>query len=217
MARVKICGIQTLEEALLCIEAGADALGFLVGLTHKAEDKITAEKCREIVDKLPLFISKVMVTHLTDPLAVISLIKETNVDTVQLHDELPNEQIMVIKSALPHIKVVKCVHVVGNEAFEKALYHEPFVDAILVDSRTYDRLGGTGMVHDWGISAAIRRHIKKPLILAGGLNPANVIEAVHTVEPFAVDVNSGVEDAGGVKDPGKVFSFMTAAKNGGPK
>lgn len=208
--RTKICGIQTLDEANMCINAGAHAIGFLIGLTHKAEDKIIAGECRAIVSKLPPIVSTVMVTHLTLAVDIIPLVAESNVNTLQLHDDLPYKQILRIKTALPFLKIIKCVHVIDSLAtcLAKASAAAMYADAILLDSRTQDRLGGTGMTHDWNISATIREKIKVPLILAGGLGPHNVAEAIEKVRPYAVDVNSGVENIAGGKDPEKVRLFV---------
>lgn len=212
--RVKICGIQNLEEAMMCVDAGADAIGFLIGTTHKAEDTIAAGACRDIVSKLPPLINTVMVTHLTRADDIIPLVHMTKVNTLQLHNELPFYQISVLKKELPFIKIIKCVHVNGNEeaCLAKALTAATYADAILLDSKTEDRLGGTGITHDWNISSAVCKLIKKPLILAGGLTPQNVTEAVNKVMPYGIDVNSGVENAAGQKDAEKVKQFIERGK-----
>lgn len=212
--RVKICGIQTLEEAMMCIKAGADAVGFLVGVTHKAEDKIAPHQAHDIIRDIPPFISKAMVTHLTDPREIIEIANITQADTIQLHEDMAVKDIVFIKAKLPFLKLIKAVHVVGKreECIARALQFEPYVDAILLDSRTKDRIGGTGVVHDWNISAEIRTAVKKPLMLAGGLKPENLAEAINMVNPFGVDVNSGVEDTCGKKDEKKVAAFIRIAK-----
>lgn len=214
--RVKICGIQTLEEGLMCVNAGVDALGFLVGITHKAEDKVKPEKARDIIRALPLFVCKVMVTHMKEPDEVVRLARVAEVDTVQLHENMSIRSILEIRGALPYLKLIKAVHVAGSkdDCLKEALLFEPHVDAILLDSRTEDRIGGTGMVHDWDISAEIRQRLQKPLILAGGLRPDNVASAIDKVKPYAVDVNSGVEDLWGKKHSEKVWMFVRVAKHG---
>lgn len=112
--KVKICGIQSLKEALGCIEAGANAIGFLIGITHLAEDKMSADEYREVVKKLPPLVSKVMVTHLTCPHEIISLAGHTGVDTVQLHEDIPIESIAAVRQALPRLKLIKAVHIAGS-------------------------------------------------------------------------------------------------------
>jgi phosphoribosylanthranilate isomerase len=113
--RVKVCGIQTLEEANMCVNAGADAVGFLVGIVHKAEDKVTPQQAHDIIQKLPPFVSKVMVTHFTEPLDIIELAHITKVDTIQIHEDISIKAISNIRNALPNIKLIKAVHISGTE------------------------------------------------------------------------------------------------------
>lgn len=215
MKSFKICGIQTLEEAQMAIEAGATTLGFLVGLTHKAEDKISAEKAAAIIAQLPKTIDTVMVTHLLDAAEIATIAAQLGVTVIQIHDDLDDAGIKALKAALPKVKLIKAVHVMGEDAVDRAKHLDamPELDALLLDSRTQDRLGGTGLTHDWNISKAIVNACNKPVWLAGGLGPHNVAEAVQKVRPAGVDVNSGVEDATGAKDPVKVRGFVEGARN----
>jgi phosphoribosylanthranilate isomerase len=210
----KICGIQTLEEAQMALDAGATTLGFLVGLTHKAEDEISAELAAEIITQLPQNIDKVMVTHLLDAAEIATIADELGVTVIQIHDDLDDAGIKTLKAKLPHIKLIKAVHVMGEDAVAHAKHYDnmPELDALLLDSRTHDRLGGTGLTHDWNISKAIVDACEKPVWLAGGLGDHNVADAVKKVRPAGVDVNSGVEDATGAKDLQKVQGFIQNAK-----
>lgn len=206
--RAKICGINSVENMETCLKAGASAFGFLVGITHKAEDKVTNDEAKEMIAKLPPFVSSVAVTHLTDPQAIIDLVQYIGASTVQIHDYIPPEEVKIVKDALQQVKVIKAVHVLDAEvAMDQAKAFAQYADAILLDSRTKDRLGGTGMTHDWDISKKIVEAIDVPVILAGGLTPDNVFEAVKKVKPFAIDVNSGVETNGN-KDFHKVKAFI---------
>lgn len=114
------------------------------------------------------------------------------------------------------IRLIKTVHVTGPEAIYKAQSYGPFADAILLDSINIleDRIGGTGLTHDWRISRQIRDSISKPVILAGGLTPENVQKAIRTVLPYAVDVNTGVKKVrqGSKKGPRKLLKFIIRAK-----
>jgi phosphoribosylanthranilate isomerase len=110
------------------------------------------------------------------------------------------------------VKLIKAIPVENVSAIETAECLAPYVDALLVDSRTKDRIGGTGMTHDWGISSKIVLRVNKPVILAGGLNTSNVLEAIRRVRPFGVDVNSGVEFEDGRKDPEKISGFVRLSK-----
>ncbi|MCL6548280.1 MAG: phosphoribosylanthranilate isomerase [Alicyclobacillus sp.] len=191
--RVKICGIQSEEDLEVALAAGADALGFLVGITHVAEDKITPELARDLIARIPPFVASVAVTHLQAAGEIADLVSYIRCTTVQVHDDVDVRVLQEIRRQLPHVKVVKAVHVTGPEALDYARRMEPYADALLLDSRTQDRIGGTGRTHDWSVSRRIVEAVRIPVILAGGLNPDNVAEAVRQVRPFGVDVNSGVE------------------------
>lgn len=215
--KTKICGIRSYEDAMTAIDAGADAVGFLVGITHTAEDKITKEEARSVIKKIPPFVSSVMVTHLTNPDEIIKLANYLGVNVVQIHDYIPPEAVRIVHRGLPHCKIIKAIHILDEETALNLLRDfEAECDAVLLDSRTEDRLGGTGLVHDWRISKKIVQNSSTPVILAGGLTPENVFDAVLTVRPYAVDVNSGVE-TDGYKNHDKVFRFVETAKKAGRK
>lgn len=208
--RAKICGLNQWQDVQVALDAGADALGFLVGITHLAEDKVTPETARELIRRCPCFVSRVAVTHLQLAKDIVPLVKYIGADTVQLHNDMEPEEIRKVRRELPWAKRIKSVSVQGMEAADSAKSYEGLVDAIILDSRTRERLGGTGLTHDWNISRAIVDSVNMPVILAGGLNPKNVRDAINTVHPFAIDVNSGVETAGR-KDPEKVKAFVNTA------
>lgn len=212
MMRAKICGITSMEEARLAIEAGADALGFLVGLDYPSDDRLSAEEAREIVAGLPPFVSTVLVTHRTEPDWVEAACWKIRCSTVQLHGDYPLEEIPELRQRLPHLKILKAVHVEDEGAVARAREVERWVDAVLLDTKTATRIGGTGQTHDWGISARVVAALHRPVILSGGLNPENVVRAIEIVRPYAVDVNSGVENPDGSKSPEKVRAFIALAK-----
>jgi phosphoribosylanthranilate isomerase len=115
----------------------------------------------------------------------------------------------------PGVRLIKAVHVTGEDALGRALAFAADVDALLVDSRTADRLGGTGRTHDWAVSARIVAAVAPlPVYLAGGLRPENVREAVAQVRAAGVDVNTGVEHVDGRKDPARMREFVSRAKAG---
>ena len=211
--KVKICGINQAQFAQWANDAGCDYLGLLIGITHVAEDKITTEQAKDIIEKSNVDIKKfVMVTHLLDAEEIISILKELNISNVQLHDVIPIEEIKKIRQELPELYIIKAVHVLNEHAIEQALMLEEYVDAIILDSRTEKRLGGTGNVHDWNISAEICKRCEKPVYLAGGLTPDNLADAIKTVKPYGVDANSGVETESGDKDLNKIRRFVQIAK-----
>lgn len=212
--KTKICGINSLRNAQIALECGADALGFLVGITHLAEDKITAENAKRIIQTLPSSVYSVAVTHLRDSRKIIELCRYLGVNALQIHDYISPEEVAFCRKELPDVRILKAVHVIDGQpdkALAAAKSFEDVCDAILLDSRTAERLGGTGKTHDWSISRMIVEQVSVPVILAGGLTPSNVADAVKTVRPFGVDVNSGVE-IDGDKDRQKVLDFITRAK-----
>ena len=211
--KVKFCGISRSEEAALAASLGADYIGFLVGITHTAEDKLTNRQAREILDSVDLRGSvPVAVTHLTAAGDVISTMKELGIYAVQLHDVISPEEILKIRDAIPDAYIIKSVHVVGERSVEDALELEEYADALVLDTITADRIGGTGLTHDWSISKKIVSSVKKPVFLAGGLNTQNLARAIETVRPYGVDVNSGVEFPDGRKNPDKMRQFIKIAR-----
>lgn len=192
--KIKICGIKNSTDIKAALEAGADALGFLVGITHVAEDKVEFYQARRMIMTLPPSVSSVMVTHLTDKKEIVEMAKYLYADIVQIHDYISPEDVQFVKTQLPHCEIIKAIQV-SDEAQTLKMVHtfEDVCDALLLDSKTEDRLGGTGIIHDWNISAKAVEASKIPVILAGGLNEDNVYEAILKVKPHGVDVNSGVE------------------------
>ena len=208
--KAKICGINSLSEMKIALDSGADAIGFLVGITHLAEDKIDIPIACELSKRVPPFVSSVAVTHLQTAMDIISLLKQLKVDTVQLHNDIDLTEIVKIRKALPYLKIIKSVSITGKESVLRARKYVGYADGIILDSRTKERLGGTGITHDWSISRTIVEESPIPVILAGGLTPDNLREAIETVHPYAVDVNSGVETKQ-KKDPEKVKQFVQIA------
>ena len=210
---VKICGIRTGEEASAALDCGATALGFLVGLTHRAEDGIEEAEARGIVRRLPALAEAVLVTHLLDPERVAALAASIGARTIQVHGEMAIPDLRRLRVLAPDARLLKAVHVTGEDALGRALDYAADADALVLDTRTADRLGGTGQTHDWSVSARIVAAVSPvPVYLAGGLRPENVGEAVARVRPAGVDVNSGVEDAGGHKDMPKMRAFVDRAR-----
>ena len=210
---VKFCGINKREYAEMAVELGADFVGFLVGITHLAEDKLTNEQARSIISATDFRSSTpIAVTHLQNADEIVKTMREIGVSAVQIHDCITPEGINVIRDAFPQGYIIKAVHVDSMErSLEKALLFEEYADAIILDSRTSERLGGTGVTHDWNISREIVKQLKKPVFLAGGLTPENLAAAIDFVHPYGVDVNSGVE-VGGEKDYDKMKRFIEIAK-----
>ncbi len=215
MVKVKICGITNLADAKAALYFGADAVGFLIGKVHPSTGFfLNAEEARDIIDHLPPFCSTVLVTHLSRPQEVVRTALEANVNTIQLHGDTTPEEAREIKQKLPNIKLYKVVHVFGEQAIADAKMFEGAVEGIVLDTanRETGQVGGTGKTHDWSISQQLVKSTSLPVILAGGLNPENVNEAISKVRPYAVDVNSGVNNSDGTKDHQKLQSFIERAK-----
>jgi phosphoribosylanthranilate isomerase len=210
---VKICGIRNGTEARAAAEAGATALGVLCGLTHDAADAVAPATARAILAARPAEVEGVLVTHLLDAEAIAALADSVGASAVQVHDALPPEGMVRLRALLPGRRLIKAVHVTGEGAVGQARAWAPTADALLLDSRTADRLGGTGQTHDWSISRRIVAAVApKPVYLAGGLRPENLAAAIAAVRPAGVDVNSGVEDSAGAKDPARLRAFVATAR-----
>jgi len=213
--RVKICGVCRVEDALAAAEAGVNAVGCLVALDRPSPDQVTAETARAVFSVLPPFIARVLVTHKTVMGDVAELVRASAATAVQLHGDFPLVAIPALREAVPFASLIKCVHVTGDEAIAAAQAAARVADAILLDTKVRGRIGGTGKTHDWSISARIVESVSKPVILAGGLNPDNVRDAIARVRPFGVDANSGTRGAPGTKDHAKMRAFVMSASSRG--
>jgi phosphoribosylanthranilate isomerase len=213
--RVKICCISSQQEARMAIEAGASALG-LVSAMPSGPGPIPEEQIAEIAAQIPPGVASFLLTSRLDAASIIAQQRRCRVNTLQLVDRVEEGTYAALRAALPGIALVQVIHVGGQESFEEALRVAPQVDALLLDSGNQSlaikELGGTGRVHDWQISRAIREAVDVPLYLAGGLNAGNVAEAIRLVQPFGVDICSGVRTNGQL-DPAKLASFFASIES----
>jgi phosphoribosylanthranilate isomerase len=193
--RVKVCCIQSADEAWLAIRAGASALGF-VSHMPSGPGIISEELIAEIVRSIPPPIATFLLTCRQDVDGIEKQQRQTGANTLQLCDRLATGTHQELRTRLPGIAIVQVIHVVGDESLAEAVDVAPEVDAILLDTgnliSAVRELGGTGRQHDWKVSARIRAAVPVPVFLAGGLRPENVAAAVRTVRPFGVDVCSGL-------------------------
>lgn len=199
--RVKICGITNIEDARHASACGADALGFVF---YSASPRfIEPEQARQIIADLPPFITTVGLFVNELPVRIRELVDYCGLDTVQLHgDEVPEQ------CSYPPCRVIKALRL--KDGMNDKMFASYHVSSLLLDAYVPDRFGGTGEKCDWDLAARIAA--KHRVILAGGLNPDNVAEAVRQVRPYGVDVSSGVEQNTGLKDPEKVAMFIRMAK-----
>jgi len=199
VTRIKICGITTVEDALAAVELGADAIGLHFAETPR---NVSPERAEEIAQALPPFVSVVGVFTREDP-EILQYIGRCGLTAVQLHGDQSEEYARAIGLYRPVIRVAR----LKDEESLSVLHSFTTASAVLVDAYCDDKLGGTGRTFDW--SLAIRaRELGRPLILAGGLGPDNVAEAVRVVRPYAVDASSRLEWAPGRKDPEKMKEFI---------
>jgi len=201
MWRVKICGITRPADAVVAAEAGADAIGLVFAESPR---RVTEAQAAAVLAALPPSVEPVALFVNEAPDQVLRLCRTLGIGTVQLHGEEPPE---VAREVVKHLRVVKAFRI-REEADLAALAGYP-ADAYLLDSRVKGRRGGTGVAFDWRLAAQANTPI--PILLAGGLTPDNVAEAIGQAHPSGVDTSSGVEAAPGVKDPARVRAFVAAA------
>lgn len=197
MVRVKICGITNIDDALNAVQLGADALGFVFAPSPR---QVVASKIKVIIEKLPPWVSAVGVFVNEKPERVLQIVNQTGLDWVQLHGEESPDYCRELG-----LKVIKSLRVKDRSSLGKI--PEFSVSGILLDTYDPALFGGTGKGFNWDLGVEAKK-FDKPIILAGGLNPENVAEAISKVQPYGVDVSSGVESSPGKKDYEKMKQFM---------
>ena len=208
--RVKVCCIQSIHEARLAVRWGASALG-LVAEMPSGPGIIPEPQIRRIAAGIPPYVTSVLLTSHQTVSAIIAQHHRCRTNAIQIVDHLVEGTYDELRRALPGVDLIQVIHVTDSAAIEEAIDVAPNVDGLLLDSgRPHQRrkeLGGTGRTHDWAISIQIQKTIDTPIILAGGLTPQNVSEAIQYVEPYAVDVCSGVRTHDHL-DESKLSQFM---------
>ncbi len=197
--QIKICCIQSIEEANLAINYGANALG-LVSEMPSGPGVISEDLIEEIVAAVPSSIDTFLLTSKTNADSIIEQHRKCKTTTLQIVDRVSFDVYKKLREELTTVKIVQVIHVMGEESIEEAKKVSQLVDALLLDSGNQKlkvkELGGTGRTHDWTISRQIRDAVSVPVYLAGGINAHNVLEAIKEVEPFGVDLCSGVRENG---------------------
>jgi len=187
---VKICGITNDEDASMAVELGAGALGFIFASSPR---QITPQKARDIISAIPPFVKTVGVFVDEDPVVISKVKHYCGLDLVQLHgDESPD----LCCELMPY--TIKALRIKDESCLRTSQIYHGKVRALLLDTYSKDKAGGTGKTFDWQLAIKIKK-IGIPIILGGGLGPSNIGSAISTVRPYAVDVNSGVEERPGKK------------------
>ncbi len=208
--RVKICGITSVKDLNIAVDAGADAIGMVVDVPQSPRN-ISITQAKELIKTTPLYIDPVVVTVPEDVDHLVKINQELKPRILQIHGLEDSYQ--KIRDKLSYVQLFGAVRVKPGLKIEWVVKFTHYLDAILLDSYVPEKKGGSGITHDWGISKRIKEAIAPtPLVLAGGLTPQNIKEAIRTVKPYAVDVSTGVEASPGRKDRDKVFKFVKKAK-----
>lgn len=212
--RVKICCISSINEAQMAISYGASALG-LVAEMPSGPGVIAEELIAQIAQATPPATSTFLLTSQQKAESIAQQHLRCRTSTIQICDRLETEwhfnEYQQLRERMPGIRLVQVIHVVDESSIDEALMLAPYVDALLLDSGNQSlaikELGGTGRVHNWQISRQIREQVNKPIFLAGGLTPDNVLQAIELVGPFGVDICSGVRSNGQL-DEQKLAKFF---------
>ena len=204
MIRVKICGITHMADAEKAIELGADALGFVFA---KSPRQITPQKARDITRRISPFVKTVGVFVNEEPSEIRKVMDFCGLDLLQLHG---NETVSTCSKLAP--KVIKAFRVQSEESLSRIAEFKNHVRAILLDAYQEGLSGGTGKTFDWRLAVKAKAS-GIPMVLSGGLGPGNIDEALERVNPFAVDISSGIEKRPGIKDHEQMRIFMRKIKD----
>jgi len=211
--RIKICCIQSVVEARAAVAHGADAIGLVSAMPSGAGIIADERLIPEIAAAVPPPVATFLLTSLTDTDAIVAQHRRCRTGTIQLVDALTRGTHADLRRALPGIRLVQVIHVLGDASVAEALAAAPHVDALLLDSGNpklaVKELGGTGRTHNWALSRRLVETCGKPVFLAGGLRPDNVAAAWTQVRPFGFDVCSGVRTHDHL-DEQKLAAFFAA-------
>ncbi|MFC7251253.1 phosphoribosylanthranilate isomerase [Halomicroarcula sp. GCM10025324] len=204
MTRVKLCGVTNEPDRDAVVASGADAVGVVHGVPVDTPREVDEATARSLVAGVPPLVTGVLVTMPRTVQEAVKRVETVEPDAVQVHDGLTPAEL----GALDRRITQSIVAVVDAESDDIEDYAD-HADALLVDSVDAAGAGGTGETHDWERTREVVESLSVPVILAGGLTPENVGDAIETVRPFAVDAASGVEQSGGRKDHGAIEAFVS--------
>ncbi|MCL9816592.1 phosphoribosylanthranilate isomerase [Natronocalculus amylovorans] len=207
MARVKICGLTDSADLRAAVEAGTDAVGFISEVPVDTPREVDRSQAAALIAETPPFVTATLVTMAETPEEAVSIVRTTRPDALQLHGSFDSEELGFIRAETG----IKLIQTIDHTETDRAAELDQVVDALLIDSTDESGAGGTGETHDWAATGELVESLTSPVILAGGLTPDNVAEAVSIAAPFGVDVASGVEAEGGIKDHTAVATFIQNA------
>lgn len=216
---VKICGLTNIIDAAIAVDAGASALGFVMGgKVLPVEIEPHAQVVREIIRTVPASVDTFVVTHLTEPEDILALAEYVCSSGIQISEDIGAERVRAVRAGTGR-KIIKTVVVRDDASIDKLKSYDPFCDFILLDSQVAGYVGGTGATSDWSLCKRMIQNSGKPVYLAGGLNPENLPEAIRVTEPHGVDVSTGVSThcesflRKDRKDPDKIRAFVALARS----
>lgn len=210
MVEIKVCGVTSPKDAKMAVDFGADLIGVIVDVEIETPREVEVSQAEKIIDSTPEGIETVTVTMPEDAKDALKIARRLSTDYIQIHSEMDPSGISKIRKGGDH-KVIGVYSISAGTDYSEDILEEAesiaeVTDYLLLDTVKSD--GNGRKVHDWGISSEINENLNTPVILAGGLNPSNVDRAIERVNPFAVDVASGVESGPGKKDPDLVREFI---------
>ncbi len=210
--RVKVCGLTDEADLRVAVDAGADAVGIISDVSVETPREVSPERARELAEAVSPFVTSVLVTMPGSAERGVELAERVGADAVQVHGDLSPDEAERLRGTFEGDVLVATDHATAPE-------YADVVDGLVIDSVDEAGAGGTGRTHDWERTREVVREFDVPVVLAGGLVPSNVADAVRAVRPFAVDVASGVErtDEPGRKDHDAVRAFVRRAKRAGER
>ncbi len=215
MTRVKVCGLTREADLRATVDAGADAVGVVADVPVDTPREVAIERAADLLDAVPPFVTGVLVTMPETAERALELGDAVAPDVLQVHGDFPPDALATV-AAEADARVLRAVDAddlaTARHADDAVRQVDDVADALVIDSATPEGAGGTGRTHDWARTHEVAAALDSPVVLAGGLAPDNVAEAVATVDPFAVDVATGVEREGGVKDHAAVERFVENAR-----
>lgn len=215
MVKVKICGLTRVEDARTACEAGADMIGVIVNAKVPTPRNLDYRDARRILDDVFSGVKKVAVGMPVDLAEGLEIVEELDPDYLQIHSSPPLSEVRELRETTGK-KIISTLSLPRRvmeltDLITLAQKVAEVSDFILLDTKS-PLGGGSGKTHDWSASRKLRESLDMPIFLAGGLNPLNVQEAIRKVQPFGVDVSSGVEATPGTKDPERIRAFVKASR-----